>query len=385
MKRILHIDMDAFFASVEQVKDPSLKGKPVIIGGSLTDTRGVVSTASYEARKFGIHSAMPLAQARKRCPQGVFLRGNLKEYAAISKTIHHILFEVSPLVQMTSIDEGYIDITGSIHLFKSEDAIAAHIKETIHARTGLNCTIGISDNKLISKVASGDGKPNGYINVPSGQERHFLAPLALQKIPGAGAKTCEALAKRGIRTVADLGRLTRDELITLFGKSGIGLHRVAQGKGNDTISMEHAPKSIGKETTFQQNKTDWSEIESVVSDLMERTLFILREKGYEGKRITLKVRNQHFKTYTYTRTLSIPTDQDSVVWEQLKALMTQARARGGEVRLIGMNIADLSNDQHQLLLDDPGHSAQWEKAMKEVDHLRERFGFNTLRKGKSIQ
>ncbi|PCJ64726.1 MAG: DNA polymerase IV, partial [Candidatus Hydrogenedentota bacterium] len=302
--------MDAFFASVEVVKNPALKGLPLIIGGLKEDSRGVVSTASYEARKFGVHSAMPLVQAKKLCPHGVYLRGNMADYSAASKQIHTILCSVSPLVQMASIDEAYVDITGSVRLFGGEDAIANWIKETIFHETKLPCTVAISSNKLISKVASAQGKPAGYVNVPSGDEATYLAPLPVEKLPGAGPKTCESLRKTGVYTIGDLASIPEDRLMRSFGQWGYSLGRAARGISNSEVKIEHTPKSIGRETTFHEDKGDWDEVLRVLMYLQERTLYALREKGMEARRVTLKVRHSDFSTYTYGATMSNPTALD---------------------------------------------------------------------------
>jgi len=384
MRRIIHIDMDAFFASVEQVKNPDLKGKPVIVGGKNGDRRGVVSTCSYEAREFGVHSAMPMVQAQKLCPQGIFISGSLSDYASISKNIRSILFEVSPLVEMASIDEGYIDISGSIRLFSSEEHIAKHLKNRIAEETGLTCTIGVASNRLVAKIASDADKPDGFLPVASGEEADFIAPMKVNKIPGLGSKMCESLNRMGIYTVNDLQGLTEKALMQRFGNWGITLYRKARGIGCDSLQMSHVPKSMSRETTFGEDSSDWPYVESVLSYLMERTLYGLREKGMEGRRVTLKVRNSQFKTHTYSLTLPEPTNLDAVVWEHIKPLIESAYKEIKLVRLIGFNIGELTSGHHQMMLENIGNTEQWEKAMEGVDSLRERFGFQSLHTGKSL-
>ena len=385
MKRIIHIDMDAFFASIEQVKNPELQGKPVIVGGKKGDRRGVVSTCSYEARAFGVHSAMPLIQAQKLCPHGIYLPGSSAEYSVISKKIRTLLFEVSPVVEMASIDEGYIDITGSLRLFSGEAAIVDHLKNRIFEETGLNCTIGTASNRLIAKIASGAGKPNGYLSVPDGEEAGFLAPMNVSKIPGIGPKMCETLSKMGIYKVSDLQVFSQDSLIRRFGNWGLSLHRVAHGQGSDVLHTTHIPKSMSRETTFSTDATDWDRIESVLSYLMERTLYSLREAGMEGRRLTVKARSGSYETHTYSTTLVEPTSLDSVVSEHIAPLIASAQCEVPCVRLIGFHIGELSSGHHQLLLGEMGHSEQWEKALEGVDALRGRYGFQALRSGKSMR
>lgn len=384
MKRILHIDMDAFFASVEQVRNPDLQGKPVIVGGKKGDRRGVVSTCSYEARAFGVHSAMPLVKAQQLCPQGIYIPGNLKDYVALSKVIRSLLFEVSPLVEMASIDEGYIDITGSLRLFSGEEAIARHLKDRIHNETGLNCTIGVGSNRLIAKIASDAGKPNGYLSVPCGDEAAFLAPMKVGKIPGIGPKMSESLNKSGIYTVGDLQAVSLETLMQRYGNSGMSLHRRAQGQGSDNLQISHTAKSMSRETTFTEDTDDWPKIESVLTYLMERTLFSLREAGMEGRRITLKVRNSQFVTHTYSSTLSQPSALDTVVWSVIQPLLQQGQQETSLVRLIGFNIGELTCGHHQLLLGEVNDTEQWDKAMKGVDALRQRYGFQTVRSARSM-
>lgn len=384
MKRILHVDMDAFFASVEQVQNPALVGKPVIVGGKPGDKRGVVSTASYEARKFGVHSAMPIAQAVKRCPQGIFVRGNSKLYSEISARIKNILGEVSPLVEMASIDEAYIDITGSIRLFGDEDAIASHLKERVYSETGLKCTIGISSNRMISKVASGLDKPDGYLRIIGGEECAFLNPIAVGRIPGIGPKLTARLKREGIHTVGDLNAMSLDNLMARYGDTGVSLHRIAQGMGSDAITRERVPKSIGRETTFAEDETDWTVVEATLRRLFERAVHAMRMKGVEGRCVTLKVRSPDFATHSYSHTMENATSLEPEIWVVVKGLLKKARTQCESVRLVGVQLSRLTTNQHQLLLDESGEVMRWEDAMASVDVIRERFGAGALQSGKSI-
>ncbi len=383
--RILHIDMDAFFASVEVVRDPSLAGKPLIIGGDETTARGVVSTASYEARKYGVHSAMPLAQARKLCPHGIYIRGHFELYRKASHQVRAILETVSPLVQMASIDEAYVDVSGSQRLFGGDDAIAHYIKSEIRKTTQLPCTLAITPNKLVSKVGSDLAKPDGYVRVGAGGEQAFLAPLAVRKLPGAGPKTCEVLESLGILTIGQLAGVKPNVLERVFGaQMAISLQRAARGVGSVEVETASTPKSIGRETTFARDVLDWSQLERVLAYLTERCTYALREAGLETKRVTLKVRYSDFETRTFARTLPEPTRIDADIVAALRELVPKGRQRRARVRLIGVTLSALSYNQHQLRLFGGEQAAKWEKALESVDSVRNRLGFDAVRFGKSV-
>ncbi len=383
-RRILHIDMDAFFASVEQVRDPSLLGKPLIIGGTKDDRRGVVSTASYEARRYGVRSAMPLSEAKRLCPDGIYMRGNYADYSAASKKVHKVLDQVSPLVQMASIDEAYVDVSGSQRIFGGDDGIAAFIKAEIRRETGLPCTIGIAPNKLVAKVASDAGKPDGYLRIEAGHEAAFFAPMPLGKLPGAGKKTCEALAALGINTIGDLANWPLSTLQAHFGPSAVGLQRAARGISNSEVETERIPKSIGRETTFSKDLSDWAQIERVLQYLMERTMHALRQEKMEARRVTLKIRHADFSTYTYAQTLAEPTSFDGDVHDALQGLLIKGKEHRARIRLIGVTLSQLSWDQHQLPLFGSERAEKWEHVIESVDRIRNRHGFEYLRSARSM-
>lgn len=383
-RRILHIDMDAFFASVEQVLDPSLRGKPLIIGGEKTDLRGVVSTASYEARKFGVHSAMPLATAKRLCPHGIFMRGNHARYREASLKVRAILETVSPIVEPASIDEAYVDVSGSQRLFGGDDAIAAHIKKCIREETSLPCTIAISPNKLVSKIATDQVKPDGYIRIDEGEEAEFLRPLPLSKLPGAGPRTREVLERYGVHTIGNLAALPIDTLEKVFGPSAHGLQRAARGESTSPVETDSTPKSISRETTFEHDLGDWDKLERVLVYLAERTAYTLREHGMETKCVTLKVRYTGFDTKTFAHTLDEPTSVDSEIIGVLHQLLPKARERRDKVRLIGVALTSLTRNQHQLRLFGGQNSEKWEKVLESVDKVRGRHGFETIRTAKSV-
>jgi DNA polymerase-4 len=377
--------MDAFFASVEVARDPSLAGKPLIIGGAWEDQRGVVSTASYEARKFGVHSAMSLAQAKKLCPQGIFMRGSYEHYREASARVRAVLETVTPMVQMASIDEGYLDVTGSQRIFGGDVGITKYIKSEIKAQTGLPCTVAISPNKLVSKVASDEGKPNGYVRVAAGEEASFLAPLAVRKLPGAGPQTCAALERLGIVT---LGQLAVANLVLLeraFGhQTAVGLQRRARGISTSEVEVERAPRSISRETTFPEDVLEWLQIEQTLAYLTERCMYTLREEGLEAKRVTLKVRYSDFETKTFACTLQEATAVDADVIEALRGLIDKGKARRARIRLIGVGLDLLRYNQHQLPLFGGKNNEKWEKVLEQADAVRVKHGFDSLRTGKSL-
>ncbi len=384
-RRILHIDMDAFFASVEVVRDPSLRGKPLIIGGRKGDVRGVVSTASYEARKFGVHSAMPLAHAVRLCPHGIFMRGDFSRYQAASEEVLAALRTVSPLVEMASIDEAYVDVSGSQKLFGGDDGIAAHIKREVRRRTQLPCSIAIASNKLVAKIATELAKPDGYLRVATGEEEAFLAPLPLRRLLGVGPRTGEALEALGIATIGQLAAFSEERLMKKFGQLGRALRCAARGESNSEVRLEHTPKSIGRETTFEVDLLDWDRVESVLMHLMERSMFAMRKQGLETRCVTLKVRYADFKTSTFSKMLPSSTCVDAEVTAALHKLLPKARTRRARVRLIGVSLSSLSADQHQLLLFDGQSAEKWEHALESVDRIRERHGFESVRSAKSMK
>lgn len=383
-RRILHIDMDAFFASVEQVRNPALRGKALIIGGD-KDARGVVCTASYEARPFGVRSGMPLAQARRLCPHAIFMRGSFEHYRAASDQVRTVLETVSPLVEMASIDEAYIDVTGSQRLFGGDDAIAHHIKSEIRRETQLPCSLAIAPNKLIAKIASGEAKPDGYRRIGAGEEAAFLRLLAIGKLPGAGPRTCELLEGMGILTIGALADLPEATLLAAFGSNGHALREAALGRSTTPVVPESLPKSISRETTFEEDLLDWRRIERILIYLAERAAYALREAGMEARCVTLKVRYADFQTRTFARTLPEPTSLDGPIVRALEDLIPKAKERRARVRLIGAALSSLSFNQHQLHLFGTRAANKWERVLESVDRIRDRHGFEVLRSAKSME
>ncbi len=383
-RRILHIDMDAFFASVEQVHDPSLRGKPVIVGGAFEDRRGVVSTASYEARAFGVHSAMPLAEAKRRCPHGIFLRGNFDRYREASQAVIEILRNVTPEIQVASIDEAYLDLTSSLRLFGGEDTIAQYLKQEIHNATSLPCTIGIAANKLVAKIASAHGKPNGYLCIPTGEEAAFLAPLSINALPGIGTRTQAPLKRHGIHTAGELAAFDPDVLLRAIGPISTRLQRMARGESNSAVRPHGMPKSISRETTFAEDRTDWPGIESTLISLAEKAAHALRKQGLEARHVTLKVRYTDFQTLTFGHALASPTTVDRDFIRALNDLLPKARLRRAPIRLIGLTLGTLTSGQQQLALFDDANHENWNQVLASVDAVRQRHGVSILKSARAI-
>ncbi len=381
--RVLHIDMDAFFASVEQARNPALLGRPVIVGGNREDVRGVVSAASYEARKYGVHSAMPLSTAVRLCPHGVFLRGDHAEYRKVSRVVKELLYTVSPAVQMASIDEAYVDISGSIRLFGGEEALGGHLRRLIRECTGLPCTVAIAANKLVAKVAAGEAKPDGFRCVSPGSEATFLAPLAVDKLPGAGPKTVTQLHELGIFTIGQLAAAPLSRLERLVGPNvAVSLQRAALGQGHSEVSVNAQARSMSRETTFERDERNWNTIEQMLGKLTERCAHALREAQMEARRVGLKVRFSNFETKMLADTLPEPSNQDRVFLKALASLTAKVRAEGRAVRLVGVQLSQLRFNQHQTaLFDEPGDE-RWERVMSQVDVLRGRHGFDALHLGR---
>ncbi|MEE8300404.1 MAG: DNA polymerase IV, partial [Desulfatiglandales bacterium] len=291
-RTILHVDMDAFFAAIEVLDNPSLKGRPVIVGGS-TD-RGVVSTASYEARRFGIHSAMPIFKAREKCPQGIFLPVRKGRYKEVSKGIMDILKDFTPLVEGVSIDEAYLDITGCEDLFGNAEEIARHIKARIGKETGLTCSIGIAPNKFLAKIASDMHKPDGLTIISADGVDTFLSRLPVEKIPGVGKRTIKSLRPYGIKTAGGLRRFSKEQLLKDFGRFGGRLYELARGMDNSPVVPYREVKSISSEETLPSDTGDFSILKEKLISHADKVAWRLRKEGLRGRTITLKIKLDDF-------------------------------------------------------------------------------------------
>lgn len=378
VKCIFHVDMDAFFVSVEELYDPSLIGKPVIVGGRKGD-RGVVSAASYAARKFGVHSAMPLRTAAKLCPQGIFVPGSRERYSEASIEVRKVLDSFTPLVEMASIDEAYLDMTGTERLHGPPLEAAHRLHNEMKRRTRLNCSVGVSASRLVSKVASDQAKPNGVLWILRGEEARFLAPLDVRKIPGVGQATEANLHKIGIRRVGDLARFDEGYLADRFGKWGLAL--AGKSKGLDAggwfdaeIGAHEGAKSISHEHTYSEDSADANMLESTLMKLAEMVARRLRDHGLHTRTIQIKLRYSDFTTITRARTLDQATQVDKDLILASRDLFRANWQRGRKVRLLGVQASSLTPDEGQLNLLDAGQHEKWRKALTAVDKLRDRYG-----------
>jgi DNA polymerase IV len=380
MKTIFHLDMDAFFVSVERILDKTLIGKPVIIGGD-PHGRGVVAACSYEARKFGLHSAMPIKNAFHLCPQGIYIHGHHTEYSYYSEKVRNFLEGKFPLVQQASVDEFYLDFTGCEKIYGAPEEFAKRLQTAILEIFSLPCSMGISSNKTVSKIATDLRKPLGITFVPHGKEKEFLAPLAVEKMPGVGKKTFSILHARGFKTLGDIADTSPDYLAAFLGKSGIDLWKHANGFGSDTLSIEHERKSISKETTFTQDVVSKTEIEKYIFKLTAKVAQLLRKEDWQTSTISIKLRYSDFSTITRAKTLSEPTDDDKIIYAAALQLFRNAYTRRVGVRLIGVHLSKLDRlCQQEVLFED--EEVVRKKMLHAVMKIRDKFGYNSIQIGK---
>ncbi|MGI5448585.1 DNA polymerase IV [Streptomyces sp. CA-243310] len=363
---ILHLDMDAFYASVEQASKPSLRGKAVIVGG--LGPRGVVATASYEARRFGVHSAMPTAQARRLCPNGAYLTPRFRLYQAVSERVMGLLRALSPLVEPLSLDEAFVDLEAGGIAFDAAGARAAgeRLRADIMAATGLSGSVGLAGSKMLAKVASEEAKPAGLLLIEPGTERAHLAPMTVRTLPGVGPVTGEHLRRAGITTVGELAEAGEDELIRMVGRShGLGLYRMALGLDDRPVVAERDAKSVSVEDTFDVDLHDRVRIRGEVQRLADRCVGRLRSSGHSGRTIVLKVRRYDFSTLTRSETLRGPTDDPGVVREAAARLLEGVDTTGG-VRLLGVGVTGLADYTQEDLFAQAEAEAEAEEGAEAV-------------------
>ncbi|HTR49017.1 MAG TPA: DNA polymerase IV [Verrucomicrobiae bacterium] len=380
---ILHVDMDAFFVSVELLARPELKGLPVVVGGP-RDQRGVVSSASYEARRYGIHSAMPLRTAAKLCPQAIFLDGHHALYGQWSDRVAAILARYSPIVEMASIDEAYVDLHGTERLHGPPLSAANRLLREITATTNLPCSGGLGATRLIAKVASDQAKPRGLVWVPPGGEAAFLAPLPVRRIPGIGRVTEAALKNLGIETVGQLQGWSQEQLEQTFGRWGTALYRKSRGIDSYEFFVDAEPKSISHNQTFGQDTNDRAQLQSTLSHLCQKATKRLRGAGLHARTVTLTVRFADFRTITRSQTLSEPSDLDAVVLKAVADLFSRSWNGVGMLRLVGVALSSFSAGSGQLDLLDPGRREKLERLARATDRLRDTFGFSKVQFGGSL-
>ncbi len=387
-RKILHIDLDAFFCSVEENNDPSLRGKPFAVGGR-PDQRGVVTSCSYAARMFGVHSAMPMSRAMKTCPDFIIVSGRHGDYGKISHQVMDYFETLTPLIQQVSIDEAFLDLSD---LPESGDALAKTIQIYIYDQFKLPCSIGVATNKLVAKIATDYGKatkhsgqaPQAITVVSPGKEAEFLAPLPTKALWGIGPKTAARLDELGIHTIGDITRIPEQDLIRILGKFGMELEKRALGIDDSPVHSDHEIKSVSNETTFARDVVDIQILYETLHSLSESVGRRLRKKNLKGSTIKLKLRWENFTTLTRQATLPHPTNDDLEIYSAVKDLFNKTWKKGKPVRLLGVGVTQFSDHVTQLgLWDAP--SKKDINLFSAVDVLRERYGKNSIMRGSDLK
>ncbi len=389
-KVILHADMDAFYAAIEERDHPEYQGKPIIIGADPRSGsgRGVVSTANYEARKYGVHSAMAISQAYRRCPNAIFLPPDMRRYVQESKKIMEIFFRYSPLVEPLSIDEAFMDCTGNLSLFGSYEAMGLRLKKEVYEERKLRVSVGIASNKFIAKVASDYSKPDGFLYIPAGKEREFLDPLPVERLWGAGKKSAPRLRAMGLATIGDVYRCSPVRLEREFGKMGEHFHLLAGGVDERSVEPMMGRKSISEERTFPVDTDDENLLQETLYALIVDVAENMRREKITGRTISLKIRLEGFETYTRSITLKKLTDETSRIREAVNTLYDRFDRKGKKVRLIGMGVSNLSaksdsdapGEQFSLFTDpEESRDSHGEKIDIVMDELRTKFGNHVVR------
>ena len=381
---VLHVDLDAFFVSMELLRRPELRGLPVVVAGGLGN-RGVVSTASYEARRFGVRSALPVSQARRLCPHAVFLETDFAYYAQASQRFHAILRDFTPVVEPAGADEAYLDVAGSEALFGPPEAIARTIRRRVHDEIGINASVGVSINKLVSKVASDAAKPDGLVVVPAGTEAAFLAPRPIRDLPMVGKKTAEVLSGLGIHTIGDIARTPESALVARFGAHGADLRARALGIFDaPVLAGRGEAKSISRETTFDVDEPDGDRLRAILRGQAERVAADLARQGKAGRTVTLKLRFPPFETISRSVTTGVAVELADDLHAAAVALFDRAWAEHDRrpVRLLGVGVSNLRERARQLRL---GETLDADRLQDTVAELRDRFGETAVRRGAEIR
>jgi DNA polymerase-4 len=372
---ILHLDMDAFFAAIEQLDFPQYRGKPLVVGADPKEGsgRGVVSTCSYEARSYGIRSAMPISKAYRLCPHAVFVPPRGKRYSQVSKAVMSSLLNFTPDIEQISIDEAFLDISSTYKLHGSPEAIARAVKEAVYKETHLTASVGVAPNKFVAKIASDLKKPDGLVIVEKENVKQFLAPLELARLWGVGPKTLPHLEKLGIRTIGELARFSQKEMIRRFGKAGLHFWRLANGIDSRDIEKEVAAKSISKEITFDIDEGDEEKLRMTLFYLCDDLSRLMRRKRLKGRTITLKIRLADFSTFTRSRTLKSSTSDSREIRSLAEGLYSQFDRQGHKVRLLGVGLSHLDGEEFQLDLFEQEPS-KTRKIDSLLDQVKEKFG-----------
>ena len=377
-RHIAHFDLDSFFVSVEILNDPALKGKPVLVGGS---ERGVVAACSYEARKFGIHSAMPMKQAKKLCPQAIIVSGTRGEYSRYSRWVTDIIESKVPLFEKASIDEFYIDLTG-MEKFFGVSKYTRDLRQQITQETGLPISCGLSSGKMISKIATNEAKPNGFLEIPNGKETEFLWPLGIEKIPGVGKNTEMQLKAFGIYKIEDIAKTPQDVMEKYFGKWGESLWRKAHGIDSSHIETDWEQKSMSHENTFEEDKTDLEFLHTEIVRLTEKTAYSLREDEKLTGTVTVKIRYSDFETTSRQETIDYTSLDDKLI-AKAKDLFNKSYQKGRPVRLLGVRFSQLIQFTMQMSLFE--NNAEKLNLYKAVDDIKGRFGSKSVTKATVIK
>jgi len=382
VRTIMHIDADAFFASVEQGFNPMLRKRPVIVGGA-ENQRGVVHTASYEARASGVRTGMALVRAKQICPNAVFLKGNYEHYQAISHLLQETYTKYTPVVEFTSLDDAYLDLTGTLHLHPSPEQIARKIQAEIWEKAGVGLSVGIGVNKTIANIASDLQKPKGIVNVPAGKEKEFLAPLPVDVIPGIGRMAKEKLTDLGIFTVGQLALFSKLLLEQMFGKNGKKIWDLANGDDSREVRQRIIPRQISRETSFEEDTADMALIKGTLQYLTERLAKKLREEGLVGQTIQVKIRYSDFSNSNRSRTLPFPTNDSGTLFRLAETLFDEIRLRRVRIRHVGVAITQITPLNWQASLFN--NKSRQESLNTTIDQIREKFGFMTIIPAETIE
>ena len=376
MRRIFHIDLDAFFVSVERADDPSLEGKPVVVGAH---KRGVVTCASYEARPYGLHAGMPVSQAKRLCPQAIYLPSNYERYLEVSAAFHNILASFSPFVQPLSLDEAFVDMTGFESLYGSMKQAAEGMKGQIRSDLNITASVGIASSKVAAKVASDLDKPDGLVEVPPGGDAAFLAPMPVEEMPGVGAKTAKLLDEAlGVKLVGELAETPSTALRHVFGARGDLLRLWARGADDDPVHGPEPPKSIGRETTFDEDSDDLAFLLPLLRQLTERVGADLRREGKKARRVSVRVRYHDFQTVSHQTTLKQPVSHDQGIYDAGAAiLMRTLKQRKAKVRLVGISVSDFVLDAGQASLFEH-QDKKLSDLSSAIDKVRGKYGFDSI-------
>lgn len=378
-RTIAHVDMDAFFASIEALRRPEYRGKPLIVGGDPQGRRGVVSTCSYEARAYGVRSAMPIREAVRRCPHAIFVRPDMKTYAEYSRRVHEVLSEFTPVIEPLSIDEAFLDMTGCEHFYQSLEHMGEAIKGRIRERTGLTASVGIAHNKFLAKLASDSGKPDGLVVLRPSEATRFLDPLPVRSLWGVGPKTSSRLAQLGVATVKDLRERSLPWLKAALGEAAANhLFRLCRGQDDRDVVPEQESKSISRETTFEEDVRDPETLVHVLAVLVADVGARLRRARLFAGAVQIKVRYPDFRTLTRRRSLPHATDSDERLYKVAKELLEQVGPRA-PVRLLGVGVAELTQSVQTSLFADDARSSAIDRTL---DRLTQQFGERIVRPGR---